>query len=250
MGKQSGLGQKLFSGGYDISGDTQQLKGVSGSQGTTDVTGIDKSARERIGAERDGKIEVVTFFNPGLLAEHVALSPLPTADVGVMYCAAGPTLGVPAACMVAKQIGYNPTRGNDGSLTFDAEFDANGFGLEWGNLLTAGLRTDTAATNGSSYDTLASAAFGGQAYLQVTAFVGTDVTVKIQDSADNATFADVSTFAFAQITSTTPQSQRIAVGNTATLRRYLRAATVTTGGVTSVTFAVTIVKNATSGIVF
>ena len=48
---------------------------------------------------------------------------------------------------------------------------------------------------------------------------------------------------FTQITTTTPQAQRIAVGGTATVRRYVRASTVTSGGFTSCTFAVAVVKN-------
>lgn len=88
-----------------------------------------------------------------------------------------------------------------------------------------------------------STAFGFQAFLHVSAFTGTDVTVKLQDSADNVTFADVASGAFTQITSGTPAGQRIAVGGTATLRRYVRATTVTTGGFTSVTFVVQVTQN-------
>ena len=81
------------------------------------------------------------------------------------------------------------------------------------------------------------------------AFDGTDVTVKIQDSADNATFADVAGLGFTQITSA-PFVERISVANTTTIRRYVRAVTVTTGGVTSVSFAVVFVKNEIAGQAF
>jgi hypothetical protein len=135
-------------------------------------------------------------------------------------------------------------------LTFGVSAQSNGFGLEWGQQLTAGMRTDSAATNGTGLDTTASASFGGQAYLQVASFTGTDVTVKIQDSADNVTFADVAGFNFTQITGGAPLSERIALANTATLRRYLRASTVTTGGFTSLTFAVNVVKNEAAGVIF
>jgi hypothetical protein len=121
--------------------------------------------------------------------------------------------------------------------------------LEWGRSLTAGRRTDTAATNGTSIDTTASADFGGQAYLQVFAFSGTDVTVKIQDSDDNSSFTDVAGLAFTQVTAG-PTTERIAIANTATIRRYVRAITVTTGGVTSITFAVVLVKNEIEGQTF
>lgn len=246
MSKSSGLGDALYVGGNDLSGDTQSLGKISGSMSPIDVTPINLLANQRIGGQRDGDIEWTAFWNS--LGAHPVLSALPTTDTQVMYCR-GTTLGSPAASMNALQINYDPTRAANGELTMAVQAQADGFGLEWGQLLTAGVRTDTAATAGASIDTTASAAFGAQAYLQVMGFTGTDCTVKIQDSADNATFADVASLVFAQ-TVAAPTFQRIAIGNTATVRRYLRATTVTTGGFTSCAFAVAIVKNLTAGQVF
>ncbi|MDX3643099.1 hypothetical protein P1P70_27595, partial [Streptomyces sp. MB09-02B] len=73
----------------------------------------------------------------------------PTTDRHMLW-ATGTTLGDPAACMVGKQIDYNPTRGADGSLTISVSSQANAYGLEWGDLLTAGQRTDTGAANGTA----------------------------------------------------------------------------------------------------
>jgi hypothetical protein len=242
--KTGGLGDNLYIAGFNASGDTNSLGNIGGGPAVLVVTGIDKSAFERIGGLRDGRIEWVSYFNPtALTGAHSKLSTLPRTDQIVTYCR-GTTLGNPAACMVAKQLNYDPTRGDDGSLTFAVSAQANGYGLEWGQQLTAGIRTDTAATNGTSIDTTASAAFGAQAYLHCTAFTGTDVTVKIQDSADNSSFADVTGLTFTQITAA-PTSERLATAAGATVRRYLRAVTVTTGGVTSVSFSVTLVKNDT-----
>lgn len=251
MAKTSGLGDNLYIAGYDVSGDIQGLDRIGGGPAALDTTGIDKSANERIGGLRDGGIDTTAFFNPETIAAggsrdgvHKVLSALPTADVQVMYCR-GTTLGAAAACEVAKQIGYDPKRGNDGSLIFSMSSQSNGYGVEWSELLTAGKRTDVAAANGTAIDGGAATSFGFQAYLQVFAFTGTDVTVKLQDSADNVSFADVASGGFTQITAA-PGAERIAVGGTATLRRYVRVSTVTTGGVTSVTFAVAVVRNRTA----
>src|SRR5205823_4182659 len=206
---------------------------------------------ERIGGLRDGRIEMTTFFNhvQAGTGTHEKLSALPRTDVILTYCR-GTLLGNPAASLVGKQVNYDPTRGNDGMLTFAVSAQANGFGIEWGQQLTAGVRTDSAATNGTGIDTTASASFGAQAYLQVfSPFTGTDATVKIQDSADNVSFTDVAGMAFTQITSA-PTAQRIATSNTATIRRYVRAVTVTTGGFTALSFAVNFVKNQVAGVVF
>ncbi len=238
MTKSSGLGDALYISGYDLSGDINSVK-LAAPSAVQDVTGIDKSAMERIGLVRDGSIDYKAFFNP--TRAHPQLSLLPATDQILTYCR-GTVLGNPAACLVAKQLNYDGTRADSGEFTFAVNAVANGFGMEWGNQLTAGLRTDTAATNGPGLDTTASVSFGAQAYLQVSAFTGTDCTVKIQDSADNVSFADVAGLGFTQVTAG-PTSQRIATGPTATIRRYVRAVTVTTGGFTSITFSVVINKN-------
>lgn len=250
MTKASGLGDNLYIAGFNASGDIQALGNIGGGPALLNMTGIDKSAYERQGGLRSGQFEMTTFFNSVAVTGglHEKLSALPRTDVIMTYCR-GTTLGDPAASLVAKQANYDPTRADDGMLTFAVSAQSNGYGIEWGQQLTAGLRTDTAATNGTAIDTTASASFGGQAYLQLTAFTGTDVTVKIQDSADSSTFADVASFAFTQVTAA-PASERIALANTATIRRYVRVSTVTTGGFTSATFSVNLIKNATAGQVF
>ena len=247
MAKQSGLGDNFYLHGYDISGDIGSIS-VSGGPAALEVTGIDKSAYERIGGLRTGGMNWSAFFNPTDDRAHDRLENLPTTDVIATYFR-GTTLGNPAACQVSKQINYDGNRGDDGAFTFQVDAQSNGFGVEWGRSLTAGVRTDTAATNGSSIDTAASASFGAQAYLQAFGMSGTDVTVKIQDSADNSSFADVSGLAFTQLTAGR-SAERIATANNATIRRYLRAVTVTTGGFSSLAFAVVIVKNEIAGQVF
>jgi hypothetical protein len=248
--KSSGLGNQLYLGGYDLSGTTGSLSKIASPHAVLDVTAIDKSAMERIGALRDGVIDFMSYWDS--VNAHPSLSALPRTDIGAMF-AMSKVLGTQAACMVAKQLNYDPTRATGGALTAAVALDANGYGMEWCRTLTAGKRVDTAATNGASVDdgaTNAPSVFGAQFYLQVFAFTGTDVTVKIQDSADNTSFADLATAAFAQVTSTTPQTQRIAISNAATVRRYLRATTVTTGGFTSATFAVAYNRNPLASQVF
>jgi hypothetical protein len=247
MAKQGGMGDNLYIAGYDLSGDILSLEDVGGGPAVKENTGINKSAVERIGLLRDGRMNITTAFNPGVEADaaHARFKLLPTTDVLHAYCR-GTTLGNQAACMIAKQPNYDGSRGDDGDFTFKVQALANGFGLEWGRLLTAGKRTDATATNGASIDTTASAAFGAQAYLQVFAFTGTSVTVKIQDSADDAAWADVTGLTFTAATGIT--TERLATANNATIRRYLRA--VTTGTFSNAVFSVVVVKNEIAGQVF
>ena len=151
MAKQSGLGDAFFVSGVDLSGDTASLGEIGGSIGLIDVTGINKSAFERIGGIRDGRIEWVSHFNDATSQEHPTLSTLPTTDRILTYCR-GTTLGNPAASLVGKQLNYDATRADDGKLTFAVRAEANAFGIEWGKQLTAGKRTDTTATNGTAVE--------------------------------------------------------------------------------------------------
>lgn len=244
MAKTSGLGDNYFLSGYDLSGDINSLGRIGGGNAPIETTGIDKSAFERIGGRRDGGMDFVAYFNDAASQAHPRLSTLPTTDVISTYCR-GTTLGNPAASLVAKQANYDGTRAQDGSFTFACQTLSNGYGLEWGKQLTAGKRTDTGATNGTGVDYgTGSTTFGLQAWLHVFSFVGTDATVKIQESSDNGAdaYADVTGGGFTQITSG-PTSQRIATSAVLTVERYLRVATVTTGGFTSLVFAVMVCRN-------
>lgn len=322
MAKSSGLGDYFWFSGNDLSGDTNSLQKVSGSVALLDFTGINNLAFVRQAGQRQGMIQWTSYWNS--TGAHPVLSALPTTDQLGTYVtnlgSASSAIGNPAFCMQGLQLNYDPTRTTAGALTMSVTANSDAYGGEWGYLLTPGIRTDTAATNGASFDaggglvtpavpasgtpatntsgvpvtvvisggtvtnvvvngvsvgtgdgtynlppgsTIAvtysaaptwtwtiSTAFGAQAYLHAFSFTGTDVTVTIQDSADNSTFANVASFAFTQITGGTPSWQRIAIANNATLRRYVRAITTTTGGFTNLQFAVVLVRNLIAGQVF
>jgi len=244
MPKSTGLGDQLYVGGFDLSGDIGSIASIGGGNKPLELTGIDKSAYERAGGVRDGQLEFSAFFNPDPAQAHPVLSALPTADIIVSYFR-GTTLGNGAASMVGKQIGYDGSRNEDGSLTFKVQAQANGFGLEWGTQLTAGKRTDGSATNGTGVDFAASSAFGLQAYLQVFAFAGTSVTVKLQHSNDNGggdAYADLAGGAFTAVTAA-PASQRIA-NITNPVKQWLRV--VTTGTFSNAVFVVMVARNLTA----
>ena len=308
MSKQSGLGSRFLVGGYDISGDVNAVDTIGFAQALLDSTDITQSAHSRITGQRDGSMSFTVFMDTA--NAHPVLSALPTADTLMTYLAPPLSIGSAAASLVAKQVGYNPIRGADGALTMKVEGQGNAYALEWGVGLTAGLRTDTAATNGTGLDqgagfstpsvpsstvpavntsplpatvvvsggtvsnvvvngvsvgsgdgtytvppgqsitlTYSSAptwtwtlqsAYGAQAYLQVTGFTGTSVTVAVQDSADGSSYSPVTGLTFTAVTAA-PAWQRLATAGSATVRRYLRVAT--TGTFSSATFAVALNRN-------
>lgn len=242
--KTSGLGDNWYVGGTDLSGDTSNINRVGGGPSRPLVmTDITQSAFARKGGILTGEMNWTSFLDVQPGQAHALLSALPRTSVQVSYFHQPTAVGSAAASMVAKQIGYDPTRGADGALSIAvAAQNADGYPLEWGRALTVGKRTDTTATNGTAYDAGASTAFGWQAYLHVFAVTGTSVTVKIQDSADNSTFADLTGGTFAAATGAT--WQRLAGAAGSTVRRYVRV--ITTGTFTVGTFAVNFVRNETS----
>jgi hypothetical protein len=147
--------------------------------------------------------------------------------------------------MVCKQLDYAGTRATDGALTFKVSAISNAWWLDWGLSLTAGIRDDTAATNGLGVDFSAAYNFGLQAYLQVFELTGTDATVKLQQSSDNGAgdaYADVTGGAFTVVTAD-PTKERIATARNQAVEQWLRV--VTTGTFTSISFAVHVTVNRT-----
>lgn len=183
----------------------------------------------------------------GVLTEHNALSILPRTDSIATYFR-GNSLGNPAASIIGKQLNYDFTRANDGGLTAEVEIDGNGFGLEWGYELTAGLRADTAATVGAAYDDTTGSggtAFGAQAYLQLVALVGTNVDVSITHcTTSGGSYTTLMDFG----SLTAVGSVRQFVSNTTTVNEFLKV--VTTGTFTYAQFAVQFVRNKAAGQVF
>jgi hypothetical protein len=245
-GKTTGIGDNFYIGGFDLSGNVASCQRIGGGPGSLDVTPINASGHVRLGGKRDGGIDFLSWFDPAAAAEHAALSPLLLTDQVATYFNQ-PAVGNPAASCIGKQVNYDPSRNADGSLTLTVQVLANGFGLEWGKQLTAGLRTDSAATTGAFFDDGAGTNFGGQAYFQLIAFSGTSVTIDIQ-SATTSGGAYTTTGLTSQAFTAAPTSQRVQVANNVTINEFLKV--VTTGTFSNAVFAVQFTRNPIAGVVF
>lgn len=222
MAKQSGIGANLYVGEYDPTGDIGAVTSIVTRRNPLIVTGIDKSAPERILGQRDGELAFTSFWNISAGQAHPVLSALPTTD-RIISVVIGQTVGSPAASMVGKQITYGPTRGQDGSLVAQTTVQANGNGLDWGEMLTTGKQTFASGTvNGTSIDLgSTSTLFGAAAYLHVFSLGSGAPTVTVADSANDLTFAALSPTSLA-FTPTVAGAERQQTGTAATIRRYIR----------------------------
>lgn len=239
MAKSSGLGDQLFVGGYDIGADINSIGSLATPRESLPGTDITQSAMARLFGKRDGMAEFTSYFNPSPARAHVALSALPRTDVHVMYLR-GQSLGGPGIGLVGKEISYDPTRGDDGSLLVGTSVQSNAFGLDWGKQLTVGKQTDASATETANIDTTASASFGWQAYLQAFSLGSGTATVTLEDSADDVTYDPLTGGAFANVTGQTVERLQSSSA-TAVVRRYVRV--TTTGVFTNLAFAVIFTKN-------
>lgn len=139
--KVTGLGDNYYISGYDVSGATNSLSKISGSFNPLDFTDITQSAHARLPGLREGSIDFVSYLDTtSTTGAHALYSQLQTTDLISSYfvAAGGMAVGNPAACMTAKQLNYDFTRQADGMLTANVSLVSNGFGLEWGNMLTPG----------------------------------------------------------------------------------------------------------------
>lgn len=234
----TGLGAQLFVDQYDLTGDVGAVDRMAMPSGILNFTNIGNSAMGRGYAHVDGALDFTSYFNDAASQDHVVLKAKSAGADRVVSFLLGSTIGNMGYGLVAKQINYDGTRGADGSLTFKTQCVANGYGGNYTQMLTAGKRTDTAATNGTSHDNTAATANGLVAYIHLFAFTGTSVTIKVQESSDNGggdAFADVSGITSGALT--TPQALRVATSSlTTSVERYLRV--VTTGTFSNAVFAV------------
>lgn len=225
MAKSSGIAGGFYVGGYDLSGDVGSIDNVGGPRGTMDVTGIGQSGMDRLLLPGNGVISFKSFFNDAALAEHVILKSLPTTDTHVVY-AKGQAIGDACAMLVAKQINYDPTRNQDGSLEFAIEATSTGgVALEWGVMLSAADDTHASAGSSDSLDNGASSSAGAAAYLQILDINSGAPTVKIEDSTNDSSWSDLITFT-AVSDGAEPTFERKTVSGT--VNRYLRVTTTGT----------------------
>jgi len=215
VAKKSGIGGRFYFGGFDLSGDVLTLDTVAGARTVLEVTGLDKSAVERILAKTSGEIGVTVAFNDATGQNHPAYKGLPTTDVIAMYCQSN-VVGDAVAMLLSKQINFDWSRGADGSLIGSVQCLSNTAPLEWGTTVII-LTTVSSTGDSASQDNGGSSSAGAAAVFQCTAFSGTDYTAILQDSSNNSTFETL--ISFTQITAVNKAERKTVTG---TVDRYTR----------------------------
>ena len=240
MAITSGLNVRLLVEGRDLSGDANALDSMGYTQNLLDTTTLNKAAMARITGLSTGSVSVSAYFDNASTQGHATFSQnsgkLPTADQ-VVLVPLGSDIGSPSVGLSGKQAEYNVSRTSGSAITSSVTYEGNGMGGEFGVMLTAFDDTHASSSSNSSVDNSASSSGGGVGYLENISLGSGTVTVKIEDSPDDATWSDLLTFT-ATGTSDVPSAERVEV--TGTVDRYVRV--TTTGTFTNLKFACQLVR--------
>ena len=235
MAKKTGLGQKFYVHGYDLSGDVGAINTCRTGVALLDTTAIEETQHTRLQGLSDGEISFALFFNDALAQEHLALKALPTTDRLVMYLT-GTTRGDAAACLTALQVSYGWNRGADGALLGTVQALSNADPVEWAELLVAKV-THSSATDETGINNTVQTTKGGVGFLQHFSAASGTVEYDIEDSSDSTNGVDgvwANLLAFSDVSTPWSQiAQRVEV--TGTVEKWVRAST--NGTFTTAVFA-------------
>jgi hypothetical protein len=232
-GKSAGV---LY-GAYDLSAFFNEAS-MSQSVETAETTTFGSGAKSYITGLKDGTFSLSGMFD-GVAAgidevisasvgdsANVPITIIPQQDATMVVSDvsfSGETLET--SYEVSSPVGDVVSANMEGQITG---------GMDRGIILAPKTVVSATAT-GTSVDQTASTTNGGVGYLHVTANTRNGaITVKVQHSSDNSTFADLITFT--SVSSTTIVSERIAV--TGTVNRYVRASYTVAGSSGSATTTV------------
>lgn len=244
MSVSSVLGGRAFLDGFTLGDNIAQLTEMSWSAAQLDKGTIEHRAAARLDGLKDGRMAVVAHYDTATGKSRDVLSDFPVSTANrLLTWAHRPTLGAATISCLGRQTNLDTRLNQDGDLLLDAAIAGNGFGVEGGHLLTAGLHPSEGAESLTGInDVDAATDWGLQAYLHVVNFTGTSVTVTIQDSDDNGSgdaYAAVPGAAFAAATA--PGFQRIQTSRTENVKEWLRV--VLTGTYTVADLVVAVVPN-------
>lgn len=239
MAATHGLGIDILCNQYDVTAYFNSLS--VGQEGeTAEVQTFGDTWKRRIPGLKDGSFAADGIFDGAAGAIDAILSPLLNVADSLFSAAwAGfGTIGNRAVLLKGILTKYDTTGDTGSAVSTSMEVTPND-GVHRGWVLRdLATRTSTSAgATANSIDTTTTSSTGYVANAHTTAGTGTQ-DIKLVDSSDNSSFADVTGATFTQQTGATSQQIR---SNTQTVRRYV-AATLTLASSPSFTTAITFAK--------
>lgn len=226
MAIKHGRRARGYVGGVDLSGFLKDV-GTASDRDMADSSSFGDDDRTFVSGQRGGTLSLGGMFSarvddldPQEIADTLDAA-FEDAEGAVIACQLpqGDTNGNVAKC-IEGHISSNPVSSPNGDIvSINGELTSD-VGVERCVVLHA-KGEETSDDNGNGLDQTASSVEGAAGYLQVFDVGGSGtLTVKIQHSADNSTFADLITFT-AQTAGEVAERKAIAEG--VTINRYVRA---------------------------
>lgn len=239
MAFRHGKNTKVLVGAYDLSSFFNEAS-IAASVETAETTtfGASGGSKTYVTGLNDATLSLAGMFDGDANAIDEVLVGVLGSDTDVNFTVAqdgGMVLG--ARCIIGAAI---ETKYDLSSPVSDVVKSSADFQFDAGasrGIILAPLISISATGNQSSVDNATSTTNGGTAMLHVPVNTRNgNVTVKVQHSSDNVTFADLVTFTV--VSSTTKTSQSVSVAAGTTVNRYLRAQYTVAGTTGSATIAV------------
>lgn len=228
-----GKGSGVFVAEFDLSSDLTQYT-FGKSRQLVNVTTFGNDDKVFLAGIGEGQIGVQGIWNSATDQSDEELNALDgTETVITASPTAAAAIGDRAHMVKGFIENYQPRAPHNDAVRFSSGVKASA-GAYTGVVLHPDVQR-SAAADFASVDGTAQSANGLTAFLHVTQFSGTDATVTIEDSTDDAIFGSL--VAFTQVTGLTSEPVTVA----GTVERYLRVAL--TGTFTTVTFVVSAARH-------
>jgi hypothetical protein len=226
-----GKNVNVFVNEYDFSTYFNDVSATTSVE-TAEVSAFGSNAKEYIVGLLDGTVSLSGMFDGTATGTDVVFSAVlgSTTKQNVIVAPSGHSNGASAIVLEADDTSYEVSGAVADVVQTSAEFQSSD-GVEHGKILSSGAAISSTGS-GTSVDNAASSANGGVGFVSVpTNTRNGNITVKVQQSADNSTFTDLITFTV--VTSTQKTFQRVEV--TGTVARYLRVNYTVAGSTGSAT---------------
>jgi hypothetical protein len=213
-----GKNVNVFVNEYDFSTYFNDVSATTSVE-TAEVSAFGSNAKEYIVGLLDGTVSLSGMFDGTATGTDVVFSAVlgSTTKQNVIVAPSGHSNGASAIVLEADDTSYEVSGAVADVVQTSAEFQSSD-GVEHGKILSSGTAISSTGS-GTSVDNAASSANGGVGFVSVpTNTRNGNITVKVQQSADNSTFTDLITFTV--VTSTQKTFERVEV--TGTVARYLR----------------------------
>lgn len=227
-----GKGVAVLVDEYDFSSYFNDMTATS-SVDTAETSTFGTSAKSYVTGHQDGTVSLSGYFESTASVgtdQYFASKLAGATKQKVIVMPGGHSNGARAVLIESDTTSYEVSSPIADVVGASAEFQASD-GVEHGVVLSSGSAI-SATGNGTSVDNGVATTNGGVGFLSVpTNTRNGNITVKIQSSADNSTFADAITFTV--VSSATATSQKVEV--TGTVARYLRVSYTVAGSTGSAT---------------